>query len=62
MGDKFFLYEIKAKQPNGLPHLLADLGDCWIPKYQFPVANSCPAKSRIIPNGRRKSKKAKELA
>jgi hypothetical protein len=31
----------------------------WIPKGNCLVANACPAKSRIIPNQHRKSKKAK---
>ncbi|HVQ39903.1 MAG TPA: hypothetical protein VMS31_20350, partial [Pyrinomonadaceae bacterium] len=31
----------------------------WIPKGNRLVANACPAKSRIIPNQHRKSKKAK---
>jgi hypothetical protein len=31
----------------------------WIPKGHTLVANACPAKSRIIPNQRCKSKKAK---
>jgi hypothetical protein len=31
----------------------------WIPKGNGLVANACPAKSRIIPNQHRKSKKAK---
>jgi hypothetical protein len=39
--------------------MLGHLGDHWIPKNQCSVANSCPAKSRIIPNGQRKSKKGK---
>ena len=39
--------------------MLGHLGAYWIPKNQCSVANSCPAKSRIILNGQRKSKKAK---
>ncbi len=61
MGDKFIFSKNKGKtNVNGLPgHLDQGLWNALIPKCNSLVANVCPAKSRIIPNQRRKSKKAK---
>jgi hypothetical protein len=61
MGDKFIFTKNKGK--NQLNDCRAGpaqrLWNALIPNCNGLVANPCPAKSRIIPNRRRKSKKAK---
>jgi hypothetical protein len=61
MGFIIYLLEIKAKNAKRPKLEYAQrLWNPWIPKCNSLVAKACPAKSRIIPNPPRKSKKAKE--
>jgi len=60
MGYKFIFSKIKAK--TKVTACVQQTQSCWnalIPKGDGLVAKACPAKSRIIPNQCRKSKKAK---
>ena len=63
-GDKFYLFENKGKT-NATPARKSGqkIGTLGFPSVTVSlpvVAQPCPAKSRIIPNRRCKSKKAKE--
>ena len=59
MGYKFIFAKIKAKTKLTDRVHSTQLWNALIPKCNGLVAKACPAKSRIIPNQRRKSKKAK---
>ena len=58
MGYKIYLLEIKANRPK--LEYAKRLWNPLIPKCNSLVAKACPAKSRIILNPPRKSKKARE--